>query len=155
MNLDDLRHMRALDTQNFLHDVDALPDQMAQARGLAQSYTLPDGFSHVQHIVITGMGGSAIGGSLVQAYVAGECGVPITAVRDYSLPAAAGPETLVIASSHSGNTERPVSTPTQSKPAAPRPWRTCSPACTSATTRRSTWRFATASTRARYRRSII
>jgi glucose/mannose-6-phosphate isomerase len=105
MNLDDLRHMRALDTQNFLHDVDALPDQMAQGWALAQSYTLPDRLRAVKHIVITGMGGSAIGGSLVRAYVAGECGVPITAVRDYSLPAAAGPETLVIASSHSGNTE--------------------------------------------------
>ena len=105
MNLDDVRHMRTLDTQNFLHDVDTLPEQLASAWDLAKSYGLPDSFSHVKHIIIAGMGGSAIGGSLVQVHVAGECSVPITVVRDYRLPAAAGPETLVIATSHSGNTE--------------------------------------------------
>ncbi len=105
MNLDDLRTMRELDSQNFLNDVNTLPDQTAEAWSLAQSYTLPDSFRGVKHVVITGMGGSAMGGALVQAYVAGECGVPITVVRDYSLPASAGPETLVIASSHSGDTE--------------------------------------------------
>lgn len=105
INLDDLQQMRALDSQNFLRDVDTLPDQMAGAWGLAQSYTLPDSLRDIQNIVIAGMGGSAIGGSLVQAYVAAECGLPISVLRDYSLPAAVGPETLVIASSHSGNTE--------------------------------------------------
>jgi glucose/mannose-6-phosphate isomerase len=52
------------------------------------------------------MGGSAIGADLLAAYVAPSCGVPVFVHRDYGLPAwAHGPETLVIASSHSGNTE--------------------------------------------------
>jgi glucose/mannose-6-phosphate isomerase len=37
--------------------------------------------------------------------VAPECPVPISLLRDYSLPAYVGPDSLVIASSHSGNTE--------------------------------------------------
>ena len=109
MNLDDLRQMDALDSQGFLHDVDTLPDQMAQAWALAQSYQVPDSFRDVQNIIIAGMGGSAIGGSLVQAYVAPECRLPISVLRDYSLPASTGPETLIIASSHSGNTEETLS----------------------------------------------
>ena len=52
------------------------------------------------------MGGSAIGADLVSAAVMDTCPVPIFVHRDYSLPAfAKGPETLVICSSHSGNTE--------------------------------------------------
>jgi glucose/mannose-6-phosphate isomerase len=52
------------------------------------------------------MGGSAIGADLLAAYIAPACPVPVIVHRDYGLPAwAHGPETLVIASSHSGNTE--------------------------------------------------
>jgi glucose/mannose-6-phosphate isomerase len=105
MNLDDLDHIKSLDSQNFLHDVDTLPDQVAEAWQLAQLASLPDRYQGVQNVVITGMGGSAIGGSLVQAFVAAECSAPIAVVRGYSLPAYVGPRTLVIGSSHSGNTE--------------------------------------------------
>jgi len=109
MNLDDLDHFRALDTQNFLRDIDTLPDQVAQAWALGSGYRLPDDYRQVKQVVITGMGGSAIGGTLAQALVAGECSVPISVVRDYRLPAYVGPDTLVIGSSHSGNTEETLS----------------------------------------------
>jgi glucose/mannose-6-phosphate isomerase len=60
----------------------------------------------LQRVAIAGMGGSAIGADLVAAYVEPQCKVPLVLVRDYKLPAwANGSETLVIASSHSGNTE--------------------------------------------------
>jgi glucose/mannose-6-phosphate isomerase len=60
----------------------------------------------VQHVLITGMGGSAIGADLISAYAAQLSPVPVFVHRDYGLPAwAKGPQTLVIASSHSGNTE--------------------------------------------------
>ena len=52
------------------------------------------------------MGGSAIGADLVTTYVSSTCPVPVSVHRDYGLPAfAKGKETLMIASSHSGNTE--------------------------------------------------
>lgn len=108
MNLDDLDHFRALDSQNFLHDLDTLPDQVEAAWALGQSYTLPQA-GRPSQVVIAGMGGSAIGGALVQALVAGECPVPLEVARDYALPAYVGPETLVIAASHSGNTEETLS----------------------------------------------
>jgi glucose/mannose-6-phosphate isomerase len=109
MNLDDLDRMRALDPQNFLGDVDALPDQLELAWKLAQTHArlehVSDSWHAVGQVIVAGMGGSAGGAELVQGYVAGACRVPLTLLRDYSLPAWAGPETVVIAISHSGNTE--------------------------------------------------
>jgi glucose/mannose-6-phosphate isomerase len=52
------------------------------------------------------MGGSAIGADLLSAFVMDKCSAPVYVHRDYGLPAyAKGRETLVVACSHSGNTE--------------------------------------------------
>ena len=47
-------------------------------------------------VVIAGMGGSAMGGELLRALVAGDCPVPVTRVRAFGLPSWAGPGTLVV-----------------------------------------------------------
>lgn len=105
MNLDDLSEIRALDPQNMLAEIDSLPDQLAQAWALGQQPPLPDA-KHITAVVISGMGGSAIGADLLAGYAASQCPVPVIVHRDYGLPAfATGPQTLFIASSHSGNTE--------------------------------------------------
>jgi len=97
--------MRALDAQDMLGEIDNLPDQLAQAWALGQSLPLPQA-PGITRIVISGMGGSAIGADLLAGYVAAQSSLPVIVLRDYGLPAfAAGQETLFIASSHSGNTE--------------------------------------------------
>src|SRR5262249_22991155 len=59
-----------------------------------------------QRVVLSGMGGSAIGADLLAAYILQTCALPVFVHRDYGLPAfARGAETLVVTSSHSGNTE--------------------------------------------------
>lgn len=109
MNLDDFKSFPNIDTQNFLSYVDALPDQLQKAWELGQALPLPD-WQGIQQVVIAGMGGSAIGGDLLEAYSRLTCRVPIVVHRDYDLPAwARGPQTLCIASSHSGNTEEVLS----------------------------------------------
>ena len=109
MNLDDLDRFRELDPDHMLDKIDSLPGQLESAWTLGNSLTPPSAHSPRQ-VVIAGLGGSAIGADLIAAYVAPLCTVPITVWRDYDLPAyAAGPETLVIASSHSGNTEEVLS----------------------------------------------
>lgn len=65
--------------------------------------------AQIQNIVITGLGGSAIGGDLVRTYLSGECKIPVLVNRNYTLPQFVGPSTLVIASSYSGNTEETIS----------------------------------------------
>ena len=105
MNLDDLDRFRQLDTLNMLGEIDALPDQLQKAWDLGSTQPLPD-LKDIQSIVICGLGGSAIGADLVAAAVASSIRVPVIVHRDYDLPAFAhGKQTLVICSSHSGNTE--------------------------------------------------
>ena len=109
MDLDDLTRFKELDPGDMLAHIDGLPDQLQYAWDLSQTQPfegLKPSKGFLRQIVIAGMGGSAIGADLVAAAVMDTCPVPIFVHRDYGLPAfAKGPETLVICSSHSGNTE--------------------------------------------------
>jgi glucose/mannose-6-phosphate isomerase len=105
MQLDDPDYMQQLDPQHMLVEIDGLPDQLETAWELGGSLPLP-AWQGIQRVVIAGMGGSAIAADLLAAYLLPVCKVPVFVHRDYGLPAwATGPETLLIASSHSGNTE--------------------------------------------------
>jgi glucose/mannose-6-phosphate isomerase len=105
VNLDDLDFIRQHDPQNMLGEIDDLPAQLENAWKLGQTQPLPE-MTGIRQVTISGMGGSAIGADLLTAWIAPACRVPVIVHRDYGLPAwAHGPETLVIASSHSGNTE--------------------------------------------------
>lgn len=109
MNLDNLALYAKTDPQNMLAEIDGLPAQLEDAWQLGQAQPMP-AVQNLSRILIAGMGGSAIGADLLEAYAAPLCPVPIAVHRDYGLPAwARGPETLVIASSHSGNTEETLS----------------------------------------------
>jgi glucose/mannose-6-phosphate isomerase len=109
MNLDDTAAFTRLDVNNMLAEIDGLPDQLGSAWELGYQLPLPE-WSDLQNIVICGLGGSAIGADLFAAYALDRCRIPIVVHRDYDLPAwATGQRTLVIASSHSGNTEETLS----------------------------------------------
>jgi glucose/mannose-6-phosphate isomerase len=106
MKLDDLQALARLDSRNMLKRIEELPKQCLAAWEQTQGLTLPLDNGSIEHFLIVGMGGSAIGGALLQGLVASECDVPITVVRGYALPAFAyGPSTVVAACSYSGNTE--------------------------------------------------
>ncbi len=106
MHLDDLEYARTIDRQNMLAEIEDLPDQFSRAYAMGIKTSEVSQTSEVSRVVIAGMGGSAIGADLLAAYVAASCPVPVVIHRDYGLPGfARGPETLVICSSHSGNTE--------------------------------------------------
>lgn len=105
MNLDDPRLMQATDPQNMLSEINNLPEQLATAWKLGLEKPLPDR-KCIKQVVIAGMGGSAIAADLLAAYLYQSGRVPVFVHRDYGLPAwACGSETLLVASSHSGNTE--------------------------------------------------
>jgi len=105
MNLDNLSDLILHDPQNMLAHIDGLPSQLQTAWELGQSLPLPE-CKEIRQVIISGMGGSAIGADLLAAYAAPTCRIPIIVHRDYGVPAYAhNPETLVIVSSHSGNTE--------------------------------------------------
>ncbi len=105
MNLDDLAYFKKIDASNMLAEIDGLPDQLQTAWDLGGKQPLPD-LKDIRSVVISGMGGSAIGADLVSAAVFSSIRIPVIVHRDYGLPAfAKGKQTLVICSSHSGNTE--------------------------------------------------
>jgi glucose/mannose-6-phosphate isomerase len=109
MNLDDLNLFTQLDPQNMLAKIDSLPDQLESAWELGLRQPLP-GWQGLQAVLVAGMGGSAIGADLLAAACEGRASVPVIVHRDYGLPAwARGPHTLLVASSHSGNTEETLS----------------------------------------------
>lgn len=59
----------------------------------------------IHQVLITGLGGSGIGGSIIADLAAPKATVPIVVNKDYLIPAFVGEHTLVIACSYSGNTE--------------------------------------------------
>ncbi|UCE00405.1 MAG: bifunctional phosphoglucose/phosphomannose isomerase [Chloroflexota bacterium] len=109
MNLDDISKFKEIDAQGMLSHIEGLPDQLEFAWQLGAKLPLPD-WKGINKVLVAGMGGSAIGADLVAAYIAPHCPLPVVIHRNYSLPAwAHGEDTLVIASSHSGNTEETLS----------------------------------------------
>lgn len=109
ISLDNVEQYLAVDPQNMLGHIQDLPGQLVKA--WQTGLTLPvKGLRPPQNIVIAGVGGSAIGADLLASYIQDSCPVPVFVQRDYGLPAwAKDDETLLVASSHSGNTEETVS----------------------------------------------
>ncbi len=63
----------------------------------------------IKHIVIAGMGGSALASDVMRALLLHRLSIPLEVIKDYELPAYVGHHTLVIVSSNSGNTEETLS----------------------------------------------
>ncbi len=63
----------------------------------------------ITQIVVAGMGGSALAALLVKSWLKSALAVPFEVVRTYDVPEYVNENTLVIASSYSGNTEETLS----------------------------------------------
>ncbi len=110
MNLDNPDYHKQQDSDNMLGHVDGLPEQFEAAWQHAHTMPLPDYLPTIRQVVVAGMGGSAIGGDLLAAALSQRAKLSVTVIRGYELPCwAQGEETLVIASSFSGNTEETLS----------------------------------------------
>ena len=109
VTLDDPATLKRIDPEDMLGRVTDLPRQLAKARRIAAAVELPDRYTDVDAIVVLAMGGSAIGAELVAAAAGTRLRVPLAVHRDYGLPAGVTERTLVIASSHSGETVETLS----------------------------------------------
>jgi glucose/mannose-6-phosphate isomerase len=108
--LDDLKLIQELDSDNMLSHLVNFHAQLEAAQTTSEKLDLADYANHVaieniENIVVSGMGGSAIGGDLTRALLASKCSFPIYVNRSYEIPAFVGKKTLFFAVSYSGNTE--------------------------------------------------
>jgi glucose/mannose-6-phosphate isomerase len=84
--------------------IENFTDQLRESLDIANAAKL-SAKKNIQNIVVTGLGGSGIGGTIMAELVADSCSVPVLVNKDYFLPAYVNSNTLVIISSYSGNTE--------------------------------------------------
>ena len=85
--------------------VQNFPQHLKEAIQIGEKAVMTKSSKPIQNIVITGLGGSGIGGTIVSEVVSANCSVPIVVNKDYFMPAFVNENTLVIVSSYSGNTE--------------------------------------------------
>lgn len=103
--LDDLKLIGELDKGGMFELIYQFPDHCMEAANITKDVISKIQFENVLNVVITGMGGSAIGGDLVRMLATEKSPIPIIVNRDYKMPGFVTDKTLVIASSYSGNTE--------------------------------------------------
>ena len=94
----------AVDSSGQAADVMGLPDHLRDAQWRVESANLSPQDS-AGGMVVAGMGGSAIGGLLAVAALGDRASRPIFVSRDYALPGWTMPNTTVLCSSYSGDTE--------------------------------------------------
>ena len=97
INLDSPAVFKQYDSQDMLACLHEMPELCQRAWRMAMNFNLPEDYRKINKVVISGMGGSAIGGELVSSLVATEARIPIFISRDYRLPAFVDSETLFIA----------------------------------------------------------
>ena len=100
--LDEADFISRYDKEDVLGVLSRLPEQLKYEFGEPVDL---DKLGKPKNIVLAGMGGSAQPGEFIKTWLGDRLSVPFVIVRDYALPGFVGPDTLVIASSYSGNTE--------------------------------------------------
>lgn len=104
--LDDPEKINELDSENMLGAVGKFPVNARKALLHAAGADL-GGIDNEEYrtLLITGMGGSAVGGLLLRDWLRGTCKIPIIVSRSYHIPRWVGEDVLVFAVSYSGETE--------------------------------------------------
>ena len=84
------------------------PQQLEEALRIGQQAHI-EPRKDLHEVLVCGMGGSGVGAHFIKAFSNRESKVPIIINKDYDIPAFTDENTLVLASSYSGNTEETLS----------------------------------------------
>jgi glucose/mannose-6-phosphate isomerase len=96
--------IESIDSARHIDDILGIGDHLRDALWRVESANL-EAHDSPGGLVVAGMGGSSIGGMLAREALGDRASRPIMLARDYALPAWATPDTMVLCSSYSGNTE--------------------------------------------------
>ena len=105
--LDSKASIKSLDQKDMLGMIEKMPAHLSDGLRRGRVAGLPR-FTP-KDIVVCGMGGSAIGGHLLEEWLADESRIPCFVCSSYSLPASVSKDSLVMVASYSGNTEESLS----------------------------------------------
>jgi len=83
-------------------------NHLTEAMEIGDASKLKKSDKKFNNILICGLGGSGIGGTIINDIISSKANIPILATKDYSIPNFVDKNTLVIASSYSGNTEETI-----------------------------------------------
>jgi len=83
-------------------------EQLKEAMEIGEASQITNHKSQITTVLISGLGGSGIGGTIVSQLVENECKIPVLTNKTYFIPAFVNQNTLVIICSYSGNTEETV-----------------------------------------------
>ncbi|MFC1710038.1 bifunctional phosphoglucose/phosphomannose isomerase [Patescibacteria group bacterium] len=97
------------DLGDVYKSIETFPKQIEQVWDEFKNTNKPKECSLAKNVVIAGMGGSALGGRVVDSLIQDRSRVPIEVFTEYHLPNYVNKDTLVILSSYSGNTEETLS----------------------------------------------
>ncbi|NQU17245.1 MAG: bifunctional phosphoglucose/phosphomannose isomerase [Candidatus Saganbacteria bacterium] len=92
--------------QGFLKEVKLFPQMLSEALSFGSGLTR---IRQPKSVFVAGMGGSSSPADISAAYLRDSIAVPITVIRDYSLPACVKKDDLLVCISYSGNTEETLS----------------------------------------------
>lgn len=89
--------------------IQELPQHIEKGIEIFSKTAWSSDISNIKKVVISGLGGSGIGGSIVADLARFHSPIPVHVCKDYRLPAFVDADTLFIASSYSGDTEETLS----------------------------------------------
>jgi glucose/mannose-6-phosphate isomerase len=105
--LDNVEAIRAVDRDGMIDFAVLASKHYREAIKFAQRIVVD--FPKPDNIVVSGLGGSAIGGDLLKDWARGHLKISVEVSREYNLPKYAGKKTLAIINSYSGETEETLS----------------------------------------------
>lgn len=92
-----------------------LAEQVSLAWEETRTLSVPTAFRRAENIAFVGMGGSSLGGHLIQGMCRDRLRAPLELVRDYTLPAYVNHKSVVLLSSFSGSTEEVLAVAKEAK----------------------------------------
>jgi len=95
--------------------IEGFTKQISESIAISKQTNLQPTGKKIDNVLICGLGGSGIGGTIIAQIVANDVKVPITVNKDYKIPAFVNENTLVICCSYSGNTEESLEMLTQAQ----------------------------------------
>ncbi|MBL7053816.1 bifunctional phosphoglucose/phosphomannose isomerase [Patescibacteria group bacterium] len=106
--IDDLKKIKQIDKSNMINDLIKMPATWLDAYNLSKKIKISYKKKNFKNIFICGMGGSGIGGELINNLLKSKIKQTIIINRSFNIPKSVGPNDLIFINSYSGNTAETI-----------------------------------------------